>query len=228
MAYLSNTTAFCVLFLALYIVFSQVKAYRTCDSHEDCPTPQYCCEREFEYSICKYNCIGQPCTADSHCASGECCDVDEICKESGNCQLDLPGWIVAVIIIVALVVTAAFFFCCCCAPSIYRRRAHNGVIIRLQTTSGNAVRANQQHEQYIIQQGGNTVRANQQQQYLIQEGGNTVRANPQQQYAIQQGRPMHFHPNRSPPRPYPPQGRVKKQNANDPLIAQEQTSQGRN
>ena len=203
MAYISNTTAFCIVFLALYTVFSQVEA-KQCYSDINCPTSEHCCRTEFGTGVCKYSCIGKSCAADNDCASGECCDVDDICKKSGNCEVDLPGWIVAVIIIVVLVVTAAFFFCICCAPSVCRRRAHNGIIIRLPTTTGNAVRSNQQ------------------QQYVMQQVGNPVLSNQQQQYPIQQGRPMHFQPNRNPPRPYPPQGRAKKQNANDPLIAQGQ------
>ncbi|CAB4033045.1 Hypothetical predicted protein [Paramuricea clavata] len=81
MACIRSTTVFCVLFLALYAVFSQVEA-NECYSDSGCGYLKYCCERKYPSydNICLNNCIGESCTIDDDCAPSEtCCGVDKKC-----------------------------------------------------------------------------------------------------------------------------------------------------
>jgi hypothetical protein len=141
MAYINKTTAFCVLFLALYTVFLRVEAEDECNSHEDCPTSLYCCGRRYLESVCEYSCLWQSCNVDSDCASGEeCCSSHLECFPSGRCDdSGQDGWIAAVIAISILVVLGialgVFLFCCCCSALASRRRAHGGVIVTQPTTT---------------------------------------------------------------------------------------------
>ena len=186
MACIRKTTVFCVLFLALYAVFSQVEA-KVCNSNSDCTSDydyitKYCC-KSGKYSIygeCRSFCLGQYCTADDDCATGECCNSDDECATSCYVIEGLAGWIVAVIIISVIVVIvipiAVVVFCCCCAAAASTRRAHGGIVVTQPTTTGTTVVATQQQ---------------------------------QQQFATQQGQPMYFqnpqpYPNQPPP--YQPQG----------------------
>ena len=141
MAYINKTTAFCVLFLALYTVFLRVEANDECNSHEDCPTSQYCCGRRYLESVCQYSCLWESCNVDSDCAGGEeCCSSHLECFPSGSC--DPPSsqayWIAPAIVITILVLISialgVFFFCCFRFAS--RRRAHGaGGVIVTETTA---------------------------------------------------------------------------------------------
>ncbi len=151
MAYIKKTTAFCVVFLALYAVFNNVEA-NECSYDYSCYGLQYCCDRKYpESNVCRHSCIGQSCIIDSDCAPGECCDSDDKCRSEGNCDLEgLAGWIVAIIVISIIVVIvipiAVGIFCCCCAASASRRQAHAGVIVTQPIVTGTTV-------QYPTQQG---------------------------------------------------------------------------
>ncbi|CAB4044106.1 Hypothetical predicted protein [Paramuricea clavata] len=183
MACIKKTTV-CVLFLALYAVFSQVEA-NDCFSDLGCRDysyiTRYCCKRKYLSNVCRSNdCLGESCTIDTDCAPGECCNSDDKCAT--DCYVSLAGWIVAVIVISVIVVIvipiAVVVFCCCCAAAASTRRAHGGVVVTQPTTTGTTVIATQQQ---------------------------------QQQFAAQQGQPMYFqnpqpYPNQPPP--YQPQGTV--------------------
>ena len=191
MACIKKTTCFCVLFLALYAVFSQVEA-NECYSDSGCTGSvftQYCCKRKDRSNVCRsFNCLGESCTFNTDCAPGECCNSDECatyCYANTIEVEGLAGWIVAVIVISVIVVivipVAVVIFCCCCAAgaaSASTRPAHGGVVVTQPTTTGTTVVATQQQ---------------------------------QQQFAAQQGQPMYFqnpqpYPNQPPP--YQPQGTV--------------------
>ena len=186
MACIKKTTGFCVLFLALYAVFSQVEA-KECYSNSGCTGSiftQYCCKRKYRSNVCSSNCLGESCTFNTDCATGECCNSDDKCAT--YCYAieveGLAGWIVAVIVISVIVVivipVAVVMFCCCCAAgaaSASTHPAHGGVVVTQPTTTGTTVFATQQ------------------------------------QFAAQQGQPMYFqnpqpYPNQPPP--YQPQGTV--------------------
>jgi hypothetical protein len=181
MACIKKTTVFCVLFLALYVVFPQVEA-NECSFDFQCSGSKVCCDRTYpEDNVCRYSCSGLSCILDSDCATDEsCCDSDDKCAT--DCYVSLAGWIVAVIVISVIVVIvipiAVVVFCCCCAAAASTRRAHGGVVVTRPTTTGTTVIATQQQ---------------------------------QQQFAAQQGQPMYFqnpqpYPNQPPP--YQPQGTV--------------------
>ena len=82
MACIRKTTVFCIVFLALYAVFSQIEAVDECFSHSDCTSYYlpYCCDRKFyEDNLCKYSCVGESCSIDSDCAPSESCCSDDTC-----------------------------------------------------------------------------------------------------------------------------------------------------
>ena len=178
MAWVRKTIVFCVIFLAVYAVFSEVEAYDECSYDYQCTSSfrKYCCKRKFpEDNVCRSNCIYESCILDSDCAPGECCDSDDKCT-TGDCIRGLAGWIVAVIVISVIVVIAipiaVVVFCCCCAAAAASGRpARGGVVVTQPATTGVAVVSSQQQQQ--------------------------------QQYPAQPGQPMYYQP--YPNQPYSPQ-----------------------
>lgn len=162
MVNIKKTTVLCVLFLAVYCVFSEVEAKDECQDDDDCDKSslfkKYCCKRKYPNdSVCMINCIFESCNVDTDCAPGECCDSDDHCRSF--CDHDvvegLAGWIVAVIVIsiivVIVILVAVVIFCCCCAAAASRRPAHGGVIVTAQpatTTGATAVLTTQNQQHY--------------------------------------------------------------------------------
>ena len=188
MANIKKNTVCCVIFLAIFVIFSQVEAVNECYSDSGCSRKlfrPYCCEKKsiFEDNVCRSECVGLSCDKNSDCAPNECCGSDDKCRK-GHCLDGLAGWIVAVIVISVIVVIvipiAVIVFCCCCAAAASTRPARRGVVIAQPGTTGATVVLTQQQQQ-------------------------------QQQYPTQQGQPMHqpypdqppsyYHPGGN---PYPP------------------------
>ncbi len=154
MACIKKNAVSSVIFLALYAVFTQVKA-NGCYS---CPSSEYCCKRRYYYSynyyyVCQHSCVGYSCDYDSDCASGEyCSDSNSECKSGDSDKSEgLPGWVVILVIILAIAVfvflVIASIYRCCHAAS--RRRALGGVIVVHPVNTGNTVLAAQQQQGYL-------------------------------------------------------------------------------
>ena len=79
MACIKSSTCICVIFLA---VFSQVEA-GACLHGYSCHSPAHCCQK---VNVCRYNCIGEPCTSASHCGPGEYCCNDTCALNCSSCS----------------------------------------------------------------------------------------------------------------------------------------------
>ncbi len=225
MACIRKTTVFCVIFLALNAVFSQVEAFDECTDDYQCSSLKYCCDgRYYGDNVCQSSCIGRSCsvnsdcapgesccdaddkcattcvgkycTYDGDCASGECCDSDYECKTDCYVITGLAGWIVAVIVISVIVVIVIPI----------------AIVVFCCCCAAGAAASSRRpaHGGVIVAQPattGTTVIASQQQQQL---------------YPAQQGQPMYFqnpqpYPNQPPP--YQPQGTVYPPEASGPPMA---------
>ena len=179
MAYIKKIIVYCLIFLAIFVVFSQVEAFNECYSDFGCPSVSlpYCCKTKSisEDNVCRPNCVGLSCDENSDCAPNECCGSDDKCTIE-NCVDDLAGWIVAVIVISVIVViavpTSIIVLCCYCAAAASRRPARG--------TTGATVVFTQQQQQ--------------QQQYPTTEGQPMHQPHPNQP-------PPYYHPEGN---PYPP------------------------
>ncbi|CAB4003866.1 Hypothetical predicted protein [Paramuricea clavata] len=81
MACIKSSTCICVIFLA---VLSQVES-GACKHGYSCDSPAYCCQK---VNVCRYNCIGEPCTSSSHCGPGEYCCNDTCALNCSSCSVN--------------------------------------------------------------------------------------------------------------------------------------------
>ena len=88
MACIIISKSFCVLVFILCAVYYNVEAAH-CIWGYLCPGPQQCCN---ENNVCRDNCIGEPCSLHTDCASGEfCCEGKCTLNCSTSCRWGRSG-----------------------------------------------------------------------------------------------------------------------------------------